>query len=404
MFNNDALKYALPIIPVRRTEKPGVNSQVEVELSSTEKRDIDKKRDACIDFFEDFRKHLGQKGSSVDDKLSTSAGCEKYVKDLVDLIDAYTVALANTASKTPKFASLRYYYWSSSLTDKQEMAFDDYRYELLGVYYNVGAILMNIAQYLLCVRVTVGTLSFLEKDAYRALIKASAYFHFCADIVDNMKKHEIGVAQVSVPLDVDKGMAVFLESLALAQAQEIGVSKALNADPKESTETTARLSHQLFLMYETVCANARTVNTRNEGFVEISTLVVVKRDIFHALAFQHAASHLFNKNPGAGVTLLSQGMEHARIVEDYFTQSQKGKLKLPFNGTRFVGLCNTTVSNNTERLNKINSLVHRAKPDVTKASLPPPQPLAMRPDISPPFRLEESPSACTIPLLPRNAQ
>ncbi|KAK7194507.1 BRO1-like domain containing protein [Novymonas esmeraldas] len=388
MFNSDTLKYVFPTIPVRQTKKPGVNSQIEVDVSSADKKELAKRRDACIDFFEDFRKHLGRKGNAVDEKLSTSAGCEKYVKDLVDLVDAYTTFLASVVSKTPNFASIQYYYWSSSLTDKQEMAFDDYRYELLGIYYNVGAVLATIAQYLLCVRVTVGTLAILEKDAYRALVKASAYFHMCATITDNMKEHEIGVAQVPIPLDVDKGMSVFLESLVLAQAQEIGVSKAFAADPKEAAETTARLSHQLFLMYEGVCANARSISTRNETFVQISTLVVVKCDIFRALAYQHGASHLFNKSPGAGLTVLSQGLEHARIVEDYFNKSQKGKLKLPFNGERFVGLCNVTVKNNAERLNKINSLVHRAKPDAVKASLPPPQPLATRPDMALPFNLE----------------
>ncbi|KAG5477355.1 hypothetical protein LSCM4_04574 [Leishmania orientalis] len=388
MFNNDAHKYVLPTIPVRQTNKPGINSHVEANLSPSEKKDFDKKRDACISFFEDFRKHLGRKGNSVDEKLSTSAGCEKYVQDLVDLVDAYASSLVNIVSKTPKFASLQYYYWSSSLTDKQEMAFDDYRYELLGIYYNVGAILMNIAQYLLCVRVTVGTLSFLEKDAYRVLIKASIYFNFCRDIVGNMKEHEIGVAQIPVPLDVDKGMAVFLESLALAQAQEIGVSKAFSADPKEGTETTARLSHQLFLMYETVCTNARTVNTRNETFAEISALVAVKCDIFRALAYQHAAAHRFNKDPGAGLSLLNQGVEHARVAENYLAMSGKGKLKIPFSGERFVKVCNTFIRNNTERLTKINMLVHRAKPDTTKALLPPPQPLAMRPSVSLPFQLE----------------
>ncbi|KAG5477622.1 hypothetical protein CUR178_05328 [Leishmania enriettii] len=388
MFNNNADKYVFPTIPVRQTSKPDINSHVEVNLSPSEKRDFDKKRDACVSFFEDFRKHLGRKGSSVDEKLSTSAGCEKYVQDLVDLVDAYASSLVNIVSKTPKFASLQYYYWSSSLTDKQEMAFDDYRYELLGIYYNVGAILMNIAQYLLCVRVTVGALSFLEKDAYRVLIKSSIYFNFCRDIVGNMKEHEIGVAQIPVPLDVDKEMAVFLESLALAQAQEIGVSKAFSADPKEGTETTARLSHQLFLMYETVCTNARTVNTRNETFAEISALVAVKCDIFRVLAYQHAASHRFNKDPGAGLSLLNQGVEHARVVENYLAMSAKGKLKIPFSGERFVKVCSTTIRNNTERLTKINMLVHRAKPDSTKAFLPPPQPLAMRPSVSLPFQLE----------------
>lgn len=388
MFNSDAIKYTLPIIPIRQTRKPGVNNQVEVNVSSSDKKELAKKRDACIDVFEDFRKHLGRKGNSVDEKLNTSAACEKCIKDLVDLVDAYTTFLANLVSKTPQFASLQYYYWSSSLTDKQDMAFDDYRYELLGVYYNVGAVLMNITQYLLSVRVTVGTLSVLEKEAYRALLKASSYFHICADIADNMKEHEIGVAQVPIPLDVDRSVALFLENLALAQAQEIGVSKAFAADPKEVNDTTARLSHQLFVMYEAACAGARAVSTRNEAFVEISTLVVVKCDIFRAIAYQHAASNAFHKNPGAGLSLLIQGQEHARIVEDYLAKSQKGKLKLPYNGERFVGLCSSTVKNNTERLNKINSLVYHAKPDATKASLPPVQPLAMRPDITLPFRLE----------------
>ncbi|KAG5477091.1 hypothetical protein LSCM1_05432 [Leishmania martiniquensis] len=388
MFQNDALKYVLPSIPVRQTHKPGINSHVEVNLSSSEKKDFDKKRDACVSFFEDFRKHLGRKGDSVDEKLSTSGGCEKYVKDLVDLVDAYASTLTNIVLKAPKFASLQYYYWSSSLTDKQEMAFDDYRYELLGIYYNVGAILMNIAQYLLCVRVTVGTLSVLERDAYRILIKASIYFDFCRDIVDNMKAHEIGVAQIPVPLDLDRGTAVFLESLALAQAQEIGVSKAFTADPKEGTDTTARLTHQLFLMYEAVCSNARSINTRNETFAEISALAVIKCDIFRALAYQHAASYCFNKNPGTGLSLLSQGLDHARVVEDHFAMSEKGKLKIPFRGEGFVRLCKTTIRNNTERLTRINSLVHRAQPDAAPALLPPPQPLAMRPNVSLPFQLE----------------
>lgn len=388
MFNNDTAKYVFPTIPIRQTRKPDVNSQMEVEVSSAEKKKLKRERDGCVDFFENVRKHLGRRGNSVDERLGTSDSCENFVSELVDLADTYASSLAGVVAKYPQFASMQYYYWSSSLTDKQQMAFDDYRYELLGIYYNVGAVLMNIAQYLLCVRVTVGTLSVLEKDAYRVLLKASSYCHICGDIVDNMKVHEIGVAQVPIPLDTAKAMATFLESLALAQAQEIGVSKAFAADPKEASDITARLSHQLFLMYEAARNNARRISTRNEEFINVSTLVVVKADVFRALAYQHAASHVMTKSPGAALTLLEQGQEYAKIVEDYYTKSLRGKIKFPYNGERFVGLSFTTIKNNTERINRINSLVHRAKPDVAKAPLPTAQSLATRPDISLPFRLE----------------
>lgn len=388
MFGNDALRYVFPTIPVRQTKKPDVNAQVEVDVPSADKKNLKNQRENCVDFFENVRKHLGPKGNSVDERLNTSDACEKFVGELVDLVNTYASSLGAMVAKLPQYASLQYYYWSSSLADKQQMAFDDYRYELLGMYYNVGAILMNIAQYLLCVRVTVGTLSILEKDAYRVLVKAAGYFHICSEIVDNMKDHEIGVAQVPIPLDTAKAMATFLESLALAQAQEVGVSKAFTADPKEATDTTARLSHQLYLLYETARNNAQSISTRNEDFINVSTLVVVKADVFRALAYQHAASHMMTKSPGAALTLLAQGQEYAKIVEDYFNKSQKGKIKIPYNGERFVGLSFATVKNNTERINKINSLVHRAKPDPVKAPLPPAQPLATRPYITLPFRLE----------------
>ncbi|KPI86675.1 hypothetical protein ABL78_4290 [Leptomonas seymouri] len=388
MLSNDSIKYVFPTIPVRQTRKPDVNSQVEVDVPSADKKKLKSEREKCVDFFENVRKHLGRRGNSVDERLNTSEACEKFVSELVGLVDTYTSSLAGVVAKVPQFANLQYYYWSSSLADKQQMAFDDYRSEILGMYYNVGAILMNIAQYLLCVRVTVGTLSVLEKDAYRVLTKASGYFHICGEIIDSMKNHEIGFAQVPIPLGTAKAIATFLESLALAQAQEIGVSKAFTADPKESTDMTARLSHQLFLMYETARNNAQSISSRNEEFISVSTLVVVKTDVFRALAYQHAASHVMTKNPSAGLNILAQGQEYTKILEDYYTKSQKGKIKVPYNGERFVGLSVITIKNNTERINRINSLVHRAKQDATKACLPAAQPLATRPDISLPFQLE----------------
>ncbi|KPA79742.1 hypothetical protein ABB37_05499 [Leptomonas pyrrhocoris] len=389
MFSNDTVKYIFPTIPIRQTKKPDVNSQVEVDVSSADKKKLKNEREKCVDFFENVRKHLGRKGNAVDERLNTSDACERFVSELVNLVDTYASSIASVVAKLPQFASWQYYYWSSSLADAQQMAFDDYRYELLGMYYNVGACLMNIAQYLLSVRVTVGSLSVLEKDSYRVLIKAAGYFHICGEIVDNMKSHEIGVAQVPIPLDTAKALQVLLESLALAQAQEIGVSKAFTADSKEAADTTARLSHQLFLMYEAARNNAQRVSTRNEEFIKVSTLIVVKADVFRALAYQHAASHVMTKTPDAALSILAQGQEYAKILEDYLTKSQKGKIKIPYNGERFVELSSATVKNNTERINKINSLVHRAKPAATKVPLPAAQPLATRPDISLPFRLED---------------
>lgn len=387
MYTASTPKYVFPTVPIRQTKKPGTNTQIDLELPSAEKKALERNREACVRLFEEFGKYLKGKSSSIAEKMSSQESREKYMVELVGSADEYSSLLSTIVTKVPKYAGLRFYQWSSSLCDEQDIAFDDYRYELLGIYYNVAAIFMNIAQYLLCVRAHIGAIAPLEKDAYRALLKASAYFHICYTVVQKMKDEPVGVAELPVPLDIAQGCLTFLGDLSLAQAQEIGVSKAAASDPKGTSDTAARLCHQMLLMYITANSSGKAVTTNNEAFNSIITLVEIKCEVFRALAYHYAASSAFTNSPAEGVALLAKANQVSVILEDYNKRIQKNKMKVPFKGDILVTECFVQIHRSSERINKINSMVHRAQPKPGIPQLPAPQLLAIRPDITPPFKL-----------------
>ncbi|KAG5502953.1 hypothetical protein JKF63_04726 [Porcisia hertigi] len=197
-----------------------------------------------------MQERFDSKRLPLDVELGTTAGCEKFVKHFVDLVDEYASLLASVVCKAPQFSSLQLYHWASPLMTNQHTVLDDYWYELFGMYYNLGKFLMNIARYLLSVDATPAILSRREVDAYRIHINASAYFYFSAGVLGNLKKHEIGVLEVSVPFKAKRAITGFLAKSACAQVQEISVWKALSADPKEYVVTTSALSNQLLVMYD----------------------------------------------------------------------------------------------------------------------------------------------------------
>lgn len=381
------MSYVFVKIPLKKATVVGRNSQSEVQIPPNERKEIEGLRKKCTDQFDNFRKQSDKGAKALDGFLISPEQRDQFVGELISNSDSYASALITLVGRNAKFGVMNYYSWSSSLCDKQDIAYDDYRYDLMCVYYNVAAVLMNLSQYVLCVRATVGTASSLEKEAYRTLLKAAGYFDLARSLVETIRKEPIGVAPFPVPIDTAVAMLTFLPAVAVAQAQEIGTTRATEADPKSTTDTAARLSNQLTILYQKARAEGSKVYTRCEDFISIATLVSIKGDVFKSLTYSHAASWAFQKNPSEGLWFLDKSKKCLEVVEAYQKALTKGKLQISYKIDLFLQGCCAAVKRNDERLTKINSLVHHAKPAAGSLSLPEPQVLAASAEVRLPVEL-----------------
>ncbi|EPY28976.1 hypothetical protein STCU_01122 [Strigomonas culicis] len=389
MFTSNKTPYVFVTVPFKKTNLPGKNSQIDVGAPSNEAKDIKNQRCACVELHEKCLKMFA-KPAELNNLLASEQDREKYITKFLNTTEEYSAALITLVTKVPTFGVSNYYMWSSSLCEKQEVAYDDYRYELLGLYYNISALLLNMAQYLICVRSTVGTASGYEKEAYRLLLRASGYFDLCRTLASKIKENPIGVATVPFPLDSAIGILTVLSLTSLAQAQEIGVNRAIEADPKQTNETATKLSNKLYELYETTKQATGKVSSKNDQFVVLSTLVTVKCDVYKALVYNNAATWAFNSNPSNGLWFLSMAKKYATLLSEYITLLAKKKIKLPSGSEGCIKMSLALINRNEERINKVNSLVHHAKPTEGGVPVPLAQVLAVKPNTSLPVDLPSS--------------
>lgn len=388
-----ATVYSLITVPLKKSQKPGTNNQIDVKVPPGDLKTVENLRSTCINEFDRIRKNVGDV-RALDSFLSSEKDREKYLATVANAGEAYARALIDLVKRCPKFGIAKYYMWSSSLCDKQEIAYDDYRYDLLCVYYNVAAVWLNLAHYVLCLRASVGAMAVLEKEAYRILLRAAGYFGVCRSLVDAIKSEPIAVVDVPIPVDAAARVLSVLETVSLAQAQEIGTKKAVGADPKGESNTAARLCHQAYLLYQYARDTAQGVATRSKEFGEVSLLIAVKCDICKALTYSYAASCTLSTKASDALWFMERANQDAQTVAGYKTR----KVKVAFGGEKVIDECLTTIRRSSERITKINSLVHRAKTTVGTPSLPPHQILAQKVEVQLPAPLP--PAAASSPLPP----
>lgn len=384
--------YSLVHLPVKKASKPGTNNQLDCKVASGDLKELDALRNNCLAQFEKFRKE-SDSVNALGKFLSTEGDRDKYAATMIDAAEIYANTLITLVQRIPKFGVMRYYTWTSAITEKQEIAYDDYRYELTGVYYNIGAILMDLSQYALCVRATVGSAAAHEKEAYRNLLKAAGYFAICGILTKGIKEQRIGVALEPLPIATAIILPQFLELVALAQAQEIGANRAIFADAKCERDTAARLCHQAYLLYQSAKDLAQGVSTRSTDFLDVSVSVMVKCDICKALAYSYAASYAMHKTPSNGLWLMERANQQANSIEGY----KKTRVKMAFGCEKVIDDCLATIRRDAERIAKINSLVHRAKPLTGTVALPPPQTLAQRAEVRLPATLPPASASISLP-------
>ncbi|ESL10032.1 hypothetical protein TRSC58_02240 [Trypanosoma rangeli SC58] len=343
-----------------------------------------------------------EKGSKYKDTLWKSVeGREKMVKDIIDAVNLYESELANLLFEYPAFATGYYYCWESFLVDNGNNFYDDFRYDLQCMYFNVAAMLMNITEYLLGWQMTPSNASMLEKESYRFLLQAAGYFGLLQEMAHDVKTYSVGITELKRPDDIEVDFLEFFRLLALTQAQEIGTTKAIEKEISGGKSMVVRLSHQVLRLYKEALgfAQNRIASFKNE-FLDILTFVQLKADVFEALTFSHAASAIFDSRPSEGLWFASQAEIFAKVVVNHRDQARMKKRVIPFSGEDLIQNCCDIVRRNCERITRINLLVHRVKPEEGPLALPPAYELAQMKQVQLPAKFPHQLTQPPAPLPP----
>lgn len=362
---------------------------------------IECKRASCISEFELLVK-LFKKGPPFrDESWQTPEGREKLVRKVVDVVNTYEKEVADVLFKHPVFATAYHYHWDSSLLEDVDILFDDFRYDLQCMYYNIAALIMNMVQYIISSQTHLGTAVQIEKESYRLLLQAAGYFSLLNEMAKDVKAYLVGDPKLSRPQDIQSGFLECFKLIALAQAQEIGMKKAIENEATGVKGMVTKLSHQIFLWYqEALDVAQKSITSTKDGYVDIVLFLQLKIDIFKALTFSYAGNDAFDTNCGEGLWFFSQSENFFKNVDNACDRI-RAKKKIPFSGKDLIKKYADIVRRNSERCTRINSLVHRAKTAEGPVSLPLPYVLAHLKEVDLPAKFPHQ-VAQSLPSAPTN--
>ncbi|CCW71009.1 unnamed protein product [Phytomonas sp. Hart1] len=369
------MTYIFVTLPLMEAKKVTQNCQIGVDISSSKINMLEKKRNECLQIFNNMNK-------KTEDSLIFES---TFTLKMVEYADSYVANLVNIVKLFPSFAVKKYYTWSSPLGENQCIPYDDYRYELIAIYYNIAAHFVNVAHHFLCVKSKVGNISSLEKNSYHVLLKAAGYFSLVKNVVDNIKFQPIGVAEMPFKPDDVIALFSFLETLSLAQAQEIGTTRSNNVGPKQTSDLTTKLCHQLFLFYKECNEISNSVKSCSKNFSNMSALCQLKSDVFLSLMYNYAASWAFTSSPSNALHFMNRANIEVAKIQKHAKVNKK--LRSIYSCEKILENCYSTIKRNDERLRKINSLVHRVKMTEGEIQPPIPQVLAVKEKIELPIEL-----------------
>ncbi|SCU70648.1 BRO1-like domain containing protein, putative [Trypanosoma equiperdum] len=346
------------------------------------KRSFELRRAECIAKFGWVRDQFKQSNNYATGFWKNFEEREKLINCVVDAVNDYAKELAALLYHYPVLADGYYYCWTPCLSPQETIYFDDFRYDLQNMYFNVGVILVNVSERLVCWQSAHGHASALQKECYHYLLQAAGYFCLAKDISDDMELYVVGDVRLARPGDVSASVLEFCHLVAIGQAQEIGSARSTENGQSEGKMLTVRLLHQTFKIYEEAHkVGLNCVAVDHNIFNEVLTFVKLKVDVFKSLTYSYASSGLFDSNPAAGLWFANQSdLLAANAITEKRTSGLQKK-KLPFRGDELVDDCRIFVQRNIERCRKINSLVHRTNATEDSFELPPPTVLAQKKDI-----------------------
>jgi hypothetical protein len=376
-------------VPVKRTIRPTVNTKSPHDLPQGDVDALAVLRVALEGAFDQV--HTSDTTAAFPSEQSRT----DFLTGLDAKCDAYLRAMQLAVQKSPSFATGIFFFWeATSMAEKLNHAFDDVRFEYASIHFNVGAVLMNLAASVVAASPSGQLQASFDKEAYGYLVRAAGHFELAETIMADKERHPAGSATGQLTEDSKASFMTFLKLLALAQAQEIGMSKMLQQPEKRSKEINAALCHRAVVLYrECEDLASKKLMTRTTNMESIRHVVWAKMGVLDALSFSLLASTKVDADMPTALLLLNACQDKLRVVggdgaKKNNTGGRPDLAKLSFGVPLYFESVAKFLEANQYRIQQINSLVTRAKAsDAAVPALPPPQELARPRAVSLPFPL-----------------
>ena len=386
-----SLAHRFILVPMKRTIPPTVNQKSTHTIPQKEVDELAVLRNALLADFD----RIHNCGGDTTAALPTEQARADFVTDLLAKLDAYEMALQTAVNKCPSFGSSIYFFWQASMTERLNHAFDDYRFELSSLHFNTGAAMMNIGASVVLAAPTGQLQAAFDKEAYGYLLAAAGHFELAETLIAEREKQPIGTTQNALTEDSKPGFLSFLKLVALAQAQEIGVSKMIQTEANKGKEINAKLCRRAADLYREAesCLSKRVV-THSHPVDAVVFVITVKLHALDALTYSLFASTRVDADMPMALLLLATSQEKWNLGQHIKAPGGDAKKALPFGVAASVQAIGRILEHNAYRINQINSLVTRAKVSQdAPAALPAAQELARPRQITLPVPATSPPPA-----------
>ena len=386
--------YLFISIPVKTTVLPGHKSNIQLRAPPPLLQTVANARTTLRLFFLKHRDAVDR--GQYDAAFGTEQHRTSIVQELGQAISIYQSLVLGVVAADPLFQHCRYYYWSESLSSKNNLAVDDTNYDLANVHYNAAAIYMELSKYLVS-KCNEHNVDAMEKEAYGYLCNAAGHYQTALGLIQKMASSDSSSALIKhdeLYEDIKIGFLTMMLKVALAQAQEIGASKAFHNPDNKGKEIISSLSRTAADLYqEALTAATKQVMLDTGSFVNFKHVVHLKGKMFSCLAYSHASASRFDKQPKEGLYFLFQSQLLLKECSEFMGKNKKG---MPPDVSHFFQACSSTVQSNTHRIEQLNNLVVREKaaegpvdlPRAVVLAKPKMPPASAIPDVISPISLE----------------
>lgn len=366
-------------LPLKRAVKPGASKSVTLTEEQLQiATQLESMRQTAYSAFEPFATDSDESAPNPRQMAALAGNAElrdSLLKQIVGQIDAYAALLLQTVESHPSLGCSWFYFWGSSVTERLNHAFDDYRYELGGLYTNVALLCVRLARAALEVPVGSPVTDGMEKEAYSYLCFAAGYCDVAHQLATEYINHPIGTSRNAMVDDAKPSFLLAVKLYCLGEAQLIGVEKAIRSESqKKASELLPKLAHRAAALfqqsYDTLHVNIASTAPLYREFIDH---VHGKWLATQAWTAALGATCVFESNPSDGLWLA----QHATELNAAATQKRSRLQPKTSPGlTEWMTLKSKTVESAVDRIRQINSLVTRAKPSAGPVALPAAQELA----------------------------
>lgn len=364
--------YVFHTVPLKKAIKPGTSTSVKAPENCTpaDLATLETLR-ADVSVFMDRVREAFEKNN-----LKAVAGTEPLREDLVKTaltkVDAYVSHLFALVTTHHEVGVMFFYFWGSSVTERMNHAFDDYRYETLNIYFNVAVLYHTLAAYVLQQPAGAPVTEGMEKEAYAFLCYAAAYMQLALQLATEVAATPIGVSRNAMIEDSKPAFLECMVNMFLADAQIIGMVKAARNELNKNKEIVPKLTHRAFQLSQRAAEIAnKQLNSSSPAFRDMLVFLKVRASVLDALVHAQTAPCRFDASPGEALWFSHRAGELAAEVQRLKPRGDENRRV-----TEWAHAQGKVIDGIVDRIRQINSLVTREKAADGPFTLPAAQELA----------------------------